>query len=131
MSISKRQRRLEAKKVFDKGQSLFMPIDLAKHNHPSWMTRAYKNNHFVVMIDDNCPTTAGNAIRVMVQKHNDTPLINHWATMQSIKNEIFGKETVAIEYYPKESELVDHHNIYWMWIFPDNVIPNPLTPDNH
>lgn len=109
----------------DKPEGAFVQIDLASGPFYGWMTRAYRNNKYTVMIMDDCPTTHGPAIRAMVQKHDDTPFINHWATMQRIKNEIFGIETTAIEYYPAQSELVDQHNIYWMWIFPEGIIPKP------
>ena len=94
---------------------------------PRGMTRAFINTRYVVMVYDNSPVTTGTAIRVMVQKHNDTPILNHWSEMQKIKNEIFGEETIAVEYYPAKSQLIDDHNIYWFWIFPENVLPIPLT----
>jgi len=34
-------------------------------------------------------------------------------------------ETTAVEYYPAKSELVDEANIYWLWIFPEGVLPIP------
>lgn len=90
------------------------------------MTRAWANNRFVVMIFDDAPTSHGPAIRVMVQAANALPIPNHWKTMQGIKNEVFGPETAAVEYYPAQSELLDTHNIYWMWIYPKGVLPIPI-----
>lgn len=116
-----------AKQMLRKTLSAFEPIDLSTvEYHPSWLTRAYSNTRYVVMIDDQCKTTHGPAIRAMVQKNDDIPIPNHWSEMQKIKNELFGQETTAIEYYPKESELVNEHNIYWMWIFPEGTIPLAL-----
>jgi hypothetical protein len=46
--------------------------------------------------------------------------------MQRIKNEIFGPETWAVEYYPSQSKLQDIHNIYWLWIYPGEVLPIPI-----
>lgn len=63
----------------------------------------------------------------MIQKHDDTPIQQHWATIQKIKNEIFGEETTAVEYYPAKSNLIDDHNIYWLWIFPDGALPIPIV----
>jgi D-lyxose ketol-isomerase len=123
-----RQRRLEAKKQFKQPVTNFQQIDLGLATFiPKGMTRAFKNTRYVVMVYDNSPVTTGTAIRVMVQKHNDTPILNHWSEMQKIKNEIFGEETIAVEYYPAKSQLIDDHNIYWFWIFPENVLPIPLT----
>lgn len=102
-------------------------LDSAKKK-PQWMTRAYRNNRYTVMINDFTDTTKGEAIRVMVQAHDDRPIPNHWSEMQRIKNEIFGPEVMAIEYYPAESEKTDDFNIYWMWIFPEGVLPVPVIP---
>lgn len=131
MNIEK-ARRKEAQRVARKGSPVFRPIDLdfertqepRKLFIPDWLTRAYQNNLYTVMVNDNAMTSSGKATRVMIQKHDNTPFINHWATIQKIKNEIFGEETVAIEYYPKQSQLIDHKNIYWIWIFPEGIIPS-------
>jgi len=119
----RRKRLQEANKLLKLPPGKLMPVDLVINPHPSWMTRVYRNNRYVVMIDDNAKTSKGPAIKAMVQRHDDTPIPNHWRELQNIKNEIFGPETTAIEYYPAESELVDEHNIYWLWIFPDGVLP--------
>ena len=52
----------------------------------SSVTRAFRNTRYTVMIYENHPTTHGNAIRVMVQKHNDTAILNHWSEMQKISD---------------------------------------------
>ena len=103
-----------------------MPVELSQCEYvPEWMTRAYKNNRFVVMINDRALTTAhGHAIRAMIQRHDDTPI--SWQSKREIKNELFGTETTAIEYYPAESDLIDDHNIYWLWIFPEGILPKPV-----
>lgn len=118
---------MAAQKALYAANPQFEQIDLTTAEYiPDWMTRAFKNNRYIVMIDDNRKTTHGTAICAMVQKTNDTPIVNHWSEMQKIKNEIFGAETTAIEYYPAESELIDHHNIYWLWIFPNDLIPKAI-----
>jgi hypothetical protein len=125
MNLSKHR----SKKAFELMKQKPIPfeqIDLSKCNFiPKGMTRAFKNNTYTVMIFDETSTTKGNAIKAMVQKHNNTPIFNHWSELQNIKNEIFGDETTAIEYYPPESKLVNLHNIYWLWIFPNNILPIP------
>jgi hypothetical protein len=126
MSNSLRKRRNNAaKRLYKLPAGEFTEIDLTKREHPRWMTRAFYNNRYVVMINDKAETDKGTAIRAMVQRHDGTPIPNHWSEMQNIKNELFGHETLAIEYYPKVSQLTDEHNIYWMWIFPEGVIPIP------
>ena len=121
-----RQRRLAAQKEFKKPITPFKQIDLSKaENVPNGMTRAFKNTRYTVIDYDEAPTNVGNAICAIVQKHDDTPIFNHWKELYKIKNEIFGKETTAVEYYPAESQLIGDHNIYWLWIFKDGEIPIP------
>jgi len=118
----------QARKLFKKPKGALEPIDLTNLNPPRWMTRAYKNNRVVVMINDNEKMTHGvTAIKAMVQRHDDQPIPNHWRVMQDIKNELFGSEAVAIEYYPAESKLEDLHNIYWLWVLPPEVLPTRLS----
>ena len=117
---------IAANKEFKKPVTKFEQLDLSKSDFvPKGMTRAYRNTRFTVMVYDKSPVSTGTAIRVMVQKHNDTPIVNHWSEMQKIKNEIFGEETTAIEYYPAKSQLIDDYNIYWFWIFPEGFLPIP------
>jgi hypothetical protein len=93
---------------------------------PEWMTRAFANNRYAVMINDNDSGVRGMRVtRVMVQRHDDKPLSNHWREMQDIKNQLFSKETIAVEFYPAESQVVDQANIYWFWIFPRGEFPVP------
>ena len=111
---AERQRMLAARKEFKKPVTKFEQIDLSKAPFiPKGMTRAFRNTRYTVMVYDNSPTTKGSATKVMVQKHDDTPILRHWSEMQKIKNEIFGEETTAVEYYPAQSKLIDVHNIYW------------------
>lgn len=128
MKETRQQRRLrilKADKLFRLPAGKLEPIDLSEREHPHWMTRAFMNNRYVVMINDNTETDKGNAIRAMVQRHDDMPITNHWSELQKIKNELFGEETTGVEYYPKESQLMNDHNIYWLFIFPEGVLPIP------
>lgn len=125
--ISKRQRRLIAKELFTKPEGQFEQIDISiARTIPPGMTRAFRNNRYTVMIFDHAKTTHGEAIQALVQKVDDTPIAFHWREMQRIKNEIFGEETTAIEYYPAQSKLLDTHNIYWLWIYPAGILPIPI-----
>lgn len=125
--LHNKMRQSKAKDLFKLEAGKLEIIDLSTREHPDWMTRAYSNNRYVVMICDNAETSKGAAIRCMIQRHDNTPIPNHWAEIQKVKNEIFGKEAIGIEYYPKESELVDVANIYWLWIFKDEThLPIPI-----
>ena len=117
-----------AEKLKRKPPGKFQKVDLLDWpERPLGLTRCWKNNRYLVMCYDNAETTVGPAIKVFVQRHDDKP-IRSWRAMQDIKNELFGHERMAIEYFPKESELIDDANIYWLWIFPDGVLPTPKSP---
>ncbi len=40
-----------------------------------------------------------------------------WAEKQQIKDELFGKNRVAIEVYPKEDRMVNSADVYHLWVF--------------
>lgn len=122
-----KERLKEAQRLFKLPPGKLESVDLTNVNLiPRGMTRCFRNNRYTVMIFDDHPTTQGTATRVMIQKHDDTPITFHWREMMKIKNEVFGEETIAVEFYPKKSELIDDHNIYWMWIFPEEQFPKPI-----
>lgn len=124
---SKREQQIIANRLLKMPKGKLEPVDLSKTNPPPWMTRCFRNNRYTVMINDNAPMTGGiTAIRAMIQRHDNEPIYNHWREMQSIKNEIFGCNTTAIEYYPSERELEDVANIYWLWIIPKDALPIPI-----
>ena len=117
-------RKNAARRLMKKPKGRFQALDLSKMNHPGWMTRAFRNNRFTVMIDDKAEMTGGIfAIKAMVQRLDDKPITNHWREMQAIKNELFGANAVGVEYYPAERNLQDLHNIYWLWILPEGALP--------
>jgi len=41
-----------------------------------------------------------------------------WAVKQSIKNELFGEDRLAIEVFPTEKALVDVMDCYHLWVLP-------------
>lgn len=61
--------------------------------------------------DDNIDEAIDN---ISTDGSNDIP----WKIKQQIKNEIFGKDRIAIEVFPKESNLVDVSDVYHLWILP-------------
>ncbi|WP_425456747.1 DUF7694 domain-containing protein [Aliikangiella coralliicola] len=46
-----------------------------------------------------------------------------WRVLQDIKNAIVGRDTIAVEIYPKESEVTDTANMYHLWVFADGYGP--------
>ena len=123
MSRNKAQR-AAARKLLKKPRGKLEPVDFDKHPTPDWMTCAYTNNRYVVMIENGVRMDNGcKTIKAMVQRHDDKPIPNHWREMQNIKNELFGPDAIAVEYYPPEAKLIDKANIYWLWVFPDGGLP--------
>lgn len=126
MSRTKEQLK-EARKLLKKVPGKFQEIDLTMRPHPLWMCRCYRNNRYTVMIDDNVKMSDGStATKAMVQRHDDAVFPDHWRELQNIKNEIFGREATAIEYFPAESELSDKANIYWLYILTAESLPIPV-----
>lgn len=128
MDYFEQQRQIEAKKILKRPPGKLEEIDLKVAKLvPTGMTRAFRNNRYTIMIYDYSPTSHGPATKVLCQKHDNKPFEFHWREMQAIKNEIFGEETTAVEYLPATKNLMDTHNIYWFWIFPDGVLPIPFV----
>lgn len=42
-----------------------------------------------------------------------------WTELQRTKNEVVGEEVLAIQVYPKKSNLIDQANMYHLWAMPD------------
>jgi hypothetical protein len=98
------------------------PNSFKQHKHKGWfgeLDRAYsEENRYAVMIR-TVETEWGSVEHMTVTsaENNDIP----WSEKQRIKNEIFGPERVAVEVFPKESELVDATNMYHLWILPKGM----------
>lgn len=81
------------------------------------LDRVYRqNNDYVVMVRDVI-TKWGTVQHACMRNTANTDIC--WAEKQRIKNEIFGKEAQAIEFFPKESVLVDRANMYHFWVLPE------------
>jgi hypothetical protein len=75
-----------------------------------------KNNKYIVQIYHEL-TFWGPCDRAMIRRSDAKP--NHsWSDLQRIKNEIWGSDRVALEVYPRDVNLVDVANLYWLWVFP-------------
>jgi hypothetical protein len=112
-------------------------------NHPSpknlqkfgtgWfaeMDRVYRSqdNQYVAMIR-TVKTDWGEVEHAAIRNLNSTDI--PWAEKQKIKNELFGTERIAIEVFPKESELVDAANMYHLWVLPVEMdLPFGIHPKN-
>ena len=53
--------------------------------------------------------------RLAIARHDKQPLDN-WSAFQAIKNQILGEEVECVQFYPKESKLIDTANVYHLWV---------------
>lgn len=64
-------------------------------------------------------------LHLKVRRIDDDPITDFYV-FQRIKNRILGDEVVAVQVYPKESDLVDGSNTYhlWSWQGIEGEVPN-------
>lgn len=82
---------------------------------------AFRNDVFSVQVYPRA-TEWGEVLHLMVRRHDSAP-VRAWHDLQRIKSTlpIVGPERVAVEVYPRESELVDDANMYHLWVLPEAV----------
>lgn len=52
-----------------------------------------------------------------------------WAVKQQIKNELFGRQSLAIEVFPAHKHLIDATDVYHLWVMPKGfMLPFGLHP---
>jgi len=56
-------------------------------------------------------------------KRYDKNTIRSWRTLQDIKNALVGEDAIAVEIYPKETEVTDTANMYHLWVFMEGYGP--------
>ena len=74
-----------------------------------------QNNKFIVQIFTGREVLGMPATKAMIRR-SDSGTAVFWSDLQRIKNEIFGTEAQAIQVFPRESELTDVANLYWLWV---------------
>ena len=77
--------------------------------------RAVFNDCYAVLMS-TVKTERGDYLHLWIRNKSSTDI--SWREKQRIKNELVGKERVAIEVYPPEEELVDTANMYHLWVLP-------------
>lgn len=86
----------------------------SKMNTPPF--KVMMNGLFIVQMFKQ-DTSWGEVIRLMI-RWNDARPVHDWSMFQRIKNELVGEDRVALEVYPKSSNLVDVANMYWLFVLP-------------
>jgi len=85
----------------------------------SELSKAFSDGKYAVMIR-TVETEWGTVQHACMRNVPNTDI--PWAEKQRIKNELFGEEAVAIEVFPKVSELVDEANMYHFWVLPEDMV---------
>lgn len=86
---------------------------------PAGLVRAYANDLYAVQWFEH-ETSWGKVIHLMVCRGDGEP-IRSWPHLQRIKDEIVGKERVAVEVYPRAADVHDAANVYHLWVLPEGM----------
>lgn len=75
----------------------------------------YQNNKYIVQVFVSQIRNGRRYKKIMIRRSDSEPIYS-WQDLFRIKNELFGEEKEAIQFFPKKSELIDQANLYWLWI---------------
>jgi hypothetical protein len=84
------------------------------------MTTVAQNKLYAVMMR-TITTPRGCITHLAIRSYwgDDVP----WSAKQRIKNELIGTERHAVEVFPAESQLIDHANMYHLWVYGEDYVP--------
>ncbi len=78
--------------------------------------KVWKNNMYIVQCFREHNNDLGrHCIKAMVRRNDESKMVE-WGDLQRIKNEIFGEDVVAYQIFPRQSQLTDVANLYWLWV---------------
>lgn len=86
---------------------------------PRGCVSIHQNSRWMIFVYGKASTWLGEATLVMIRSTANAwkpPTGHSWSDFQRIKDEMFGAEAQAVEFYPRQSDLVDQVNVYWLWI---------------
>ncbi|TCX51947.1 MULTISPECIES: hypothetical protein [unclassified Dehalobacter] len=93
------------------------------------LDRAWREGYKYAVMSRKIKTAWGEIEHVCIRNADNTDI--PWAEKQRIKNELFGKEVLAIEVFPAESRLIDQAGMYHLWVFPEGAeLPFGLHDDD-
>ncbi len=75
----------------------------------------FQNNKYIVQIFLNVKRGFRFYDKAMIRRSDAKPICS-WSDLYRIKNEIFGPEVEAVQFFPKVSQLIDDANLYWLWV---------------
>lgn len=96
--------------------------------HGEWMPqmdRCWNSDDGFQVVSRIVMTKIGRIEHVAISKLGDKYFLCNdgsgdipWAIKQEIKNELFGRDRVAVEVFPDENKLVDVTDTYHLWVLP-------------
>ena len=96
------------------------PADNGGMGYTGWLrevSKVYRQGRKYVALCRKLQTEWGEVTHVAIRNADETDI--PWAEKQRIKNELFGRDALAIEVFPKMSRLIDEANMYHLWVLPD------------
>lgn len=88
---------------------------LNDHLSPNYPDQVFKNNLYIVQVFNNV-NRFGRYYKKLMIRRSDSEVVRDFSTLQKIKNEVLGEDVEAIQFFPRESELTDVANLYWLWV---------------
>ncbi len=82
------------------------------------MLCAYVNRVYSVQVYE-CEVEELGIVTHLALRRHDTLMPRAWSDLQRIKDELVGPERVAVEVFPKRTQLVDVANMAHLWVFPE------------
>ncbi len=123
--------KMEGKKLILKGWNNFENVtmeairkcELLQGIKPQGLVAVWKNNIYVVQIFDYWLSDSNGSKygKKLMIRRNDAEPCHNWNAFQRIKNELCGEDSVAVEVYPRQNNLIDEANMYWLWVYPSSV----------
>ncbi len=103
-------------------------IDFDIHPHLAKVSKIWDDGTYIIMYD-----RISGYEHLRIRRKDDKP-IHSYMDIQRIKNDLLGKDIVAIEIYPKQKNFVNGSNTYHLWTW-DNIdefaMPDLLTLYNY
>lgn len=89
------------------------------YSRGSWtklMDRFWESDEGFNVMSREFECELGKVQHITIESNTGEPV--GWSVKQQIKDELFGRDRIAIEVYPAKKELVDVMNIYHLWLLP-------------
>ena len=95
-------------------------INTKTHPHLASVTKYWqsKDKKYEVMFDEI------NGFKHLRIRRFDNKPIRNFMVIQEIKNDLLGKDVIAVEIFPKQSDFIDGSNTYHLWTWDGISVPN-------